>query len=57
MARSQTFFSKFRTDAVGGTFQHVQVNGGANNQNDPGVEVRQLRRPEQRWVPDGLLLH
>ena len=37
----QTFFGKFRTDAVGATFQHVQVNGGSNNQNSPGVEVRQ----------------
>lgn len=35
----QTFFKKFRTDAVGGTFQHVQVNGGGNNQNQPGVEA------------------
>ncbi|PAV19635.1 subtilisin [Pyrrhoderma noxium] len=35
----QTFFKSFRTDAVGTTFQHVQVNGGENNQNDPGVEA------------------
>ncbi|EKM50516.1 uncharacterized protein PHACADRAFT_263851 [Phanerochaete carnosa HHB-10118-sp] len=35
----QTFFEKFRTDAAGATFQHVQVNGGENNQNDPGVEA------------------
>ncbi|KAH8104065.1 peptidase S8/S53 domain-containing protein [Cristinia sonorae] len=35
----QTFFRRFRTDAVGGTFQTVQVNGGGNNQNDPGVEA------------------
>lgn len=36
---AQTFFKRFRTDAVGATFTHVQVNGGLNNQNDPGVEV------------------
>ncbi|PSR82588.1 hypothetical protein PHLCEN_2v6021 [Hermanssonia centrifuga] len=35
----QTFFKKFRTDAVGGTFQTVQVNGGGNDQTDPGVEA------------------
>ncbi|KAF8523792.1 subtilisin-like protein [Hysterangium stoloniferum] len=35
----QTFFQKFRTDAVGGTFTTVQVNGGGNNQNQPGVEA------------------
>ena len=37
----QIFFTKFRTDAVGATFEHVQVNGGGNDQTDPGVEVRQ----------------
>ncbi|KAJ7173519.1 peptidase S8/S53 domain-containing protein [Mycena filopes] len=35
----QTFFRAFRTDAVGGTFTHVQVNGGLNTQSDPGVEA------------------
>ncbi|KAJ7132373.1 peptidase S8/S53 domain-containing protein [Mycena epipterygia] len=35
----QTFFKAFRTDAVGGTFTHVQVNGGLNTQSDPGVEA------------------
>ncbi|KAK7031632.1 subtilisin-like protein [Favolaschia claudopus] len=30
---------EFRTDAVGGTFQHVQVNGGGNSQSQPGVEA------------------
>ncbi|EJD43708.1 subtilisin-like protein [Auricularia subglabra TFB-10046 SS5] len=35
----QTFFRTFRPDAVGGTFTHVQLNGGGNNQNDPGVEA------------------
>ncbi|EJD07658.1 subtilisin-like protein [Fomitiporia mediterranea MF3/22] len=35
----QTFFQRFRTDAVGTTFEHVQVNGGGNDQSDPGVEA------------------
>ncbi|KAH8111000.1 subtilisin-like protein [Phellopilus nigrolimitatus] len=35
----QTFFKKFRTDAVGTTFTHVQVNDGGNNQSDPGIEA------------------
>ncbi|CAL1715199.1 unnamed protein product [Somion occarium] len=35
----QTFFQRFRTDAVGGTFTTVQVNGGGDDQNDPGVEA------------------
>lgn len=35
----QTFFQRFRTDAVGTTFEHVQVNGGGNDQTDPGVEA------------------
>jgi len=35
----QTFFKAFRPDAVGGTFTHVQVNGGLNTQSDPGVEA------------------
>ncbi|KAJ7089878.1 peptidase S8/S53 domain-containing protein [Mycena belliarum] len=35
----QTFFQKFRTDAVGGTFSHVQVNGGQNSQTNPGIEA------------------
>ncbi|KAJ6616964.1 peptidase S8/S53 domain-containing protein [Mycena sp. CBHHK59/15] len=35
----QTFFRALRTDAVGGTFTHVQVNGGLNTQSDPGVEA------------------
>ncbi|KAF7345392.1 Subtilisin-like protein [Mycena venus] len=34
-----TFFKSFRTDAVGSTFTHVQVNGGLNTQSDPGVEA------------------
>jgi tripeptidyl-peptidase-1 len=35
----QTFFKKYRTDAVGSTLTHVQINGGGNDQNDPGVEA------------------
>ncbi len=35
----KTFFRRFRTDAVGATFQTILVNGGLNNQNQPGVEV------------------
>ncbi|KAJ7249548.1 peptidase S8/S53 domain-containing protein [Mycena haematopus] len=35
----QTFFKDLRPDAVGGTFTHVQVNGGLNTQSDPGVEA------------------
>ncbi|KAJ7493198.1 peptidase S8/S53 domain-containing protein [Mycena galericulata] len=31
--------SDFRSDAVGVTFTHVQVNGGLNTQSDPGVEA------------------
>jgi tripeptidyl-peptidase I len=31
--------SKFRTDAVGQTFTTIQVNGGGNDQSDPGVEA------------------
>ncbi|KAI0796218.1 peptidase S8/S53 domain-containing protein [Abortiporus biennis] len=39
IADLQTFFRRFRTDAVGGTFQTVQVNDGGNDQSDPGVEA------------------
>ncbi|KAF8644974.1 hypothetical protein AX16_008158 [Volvariella volvacea WC 439] len=35
----QTFFSRFRTDAVGSNFTTVLVNGGGDNQNQPGVEA------------------
>ncbi|KAF8903511.1 peptidase S8/S53 domain-containing protein [Gymnopilus junonius] len=35
----QSFFKKFRTDAVGSSFTTVQVNGGGNDQTDPGVEA------------------
>ncbi|KAG6886113.1 hypothetical protein C0993_002632 [Termitomyces sp. T159_Od127] len=35
----QTFFQQFRADAVGSSFSTVLVNGGLDNQNDPGVEA------------------
>ncbi|KAJ3491365.1 hypothetical protein NLI96_g751 [Meripilus lineatus] len=35
----QTFFSRFRADAAGGTFQTVRLNGGGDDQNNPGVEA------------------
>lgn len=35
----QTFFSKFRPEAKGSSFSIVQVNGGGNDQNSPGVEA------------------
>ncbi|KAF7309456.1 Subtilisin-like protein [Mycena indigotica] len=35
----QTFFSRFRTDAAGAKLTHIQLNGGLNDQTDPGVEA------------------
>ncbi|KAG6888473.1 hypothetical protein C0995_008046 [Termitomyces sp. Mi166 len=35
----QTFFKNFRPDAVGSNFSTVLVNGGLDNQNEPGVEA------------------
>ncbi|KDQ50709.1 hypothetical protein JAAARDRAFT_185905 [Jaapia argillacea MUCL 33604] len=35
----QTFFKKFRTDAVGADFITVEVNGGLDDQSDPGTEA------------------
>jgi tripeptidyl-peptidase-1 len=35
----QTFFKKYRTDAVGRTFTTVKVNGGLDDQSNPGVEA------------------
>jgi len=35
----QTFFKKFRHDAIGSNFTVVEVNGGKNNQSDAGVEA------------------
>lgn len=35
----QTFFQQFRPDAAGTKFTHVQLNGGGNNQSQPGVEA------------------
>ncbi|KAJ7508833.1 peptidase S8/S53 domain-containing protein, partial [Mycena galericulata] len=36
---TQTFFKKFRPDAVNVTFTYVAVNGGLNTQSDPGVQA------------------
>ncbi|KAI8969372.1 subtilisin-like protein [Trametes punicea] len=35
----QTFFQRFRTDAVGTSFVTVEVNGGGDDQSEPGVEA------------------
>ncbi|KAF9456972.1 peptidase S8/S53 domain-containing protein [Collybia nuda] len=35
----EIFFQKFRKDAVGSNFTTIQVNGGGNDQNKPGVEA------------------
>ncbi|KAF8903507.1 peptidase S8/S53 domain-containing protein [Gymnopilus junonius] len=35
----QSFFKKYRKDAVGSSFSIVQVNGGGNDQSNPGVEA------------------
>lgn len=35
----QTFFKKFRTDAVGGTYSTELVNGGLDDQSKPGTEA------------------
>ncbi|KAG6845024.1 hypothetical protein H0H87_001545 [Tephrocybe sp. NHM501043] len=35
----QTFFKNYRTDAVGSSYTTVLVNGGGDDQNDPGVEA------------------
>jgi len=34
-----TFVSRFRSDASGVTFTTTRVNGGGDDQNDPGVEA------------------
>lgn len=35
----QTFFNRYRTDAVGSNYTTVLVNGGSDNQTKPGVEA------------------
>ncbi|EJD06097.1 subtilisin-like protein [Fomitiporia mediterranea MF3/22] len=35
----QTFYSKFRPDAIGFNVSVISVNGGLNDQSDPGVEA------------------
>ena len=37
--RYQMFFNKYRTDAKGAKFEAIEVNGGLNDQNDPGIEA------------------
>ncbi|KAF5383817.1 hypothetical protein D9615_003735 [Tricholomella constricta] len=39
LSPQKSFFSKFRTDALGSSYTTVLVNGGQDNQNDPGVEA------------------
>lgn len=54
-APAQTFFRQFRTDAVGTTFTHVQLNGGLNNQSKPGVEANlDIQYTEGEEAVDGL---
>lgn len=51
----KTFLTKFRSDAASATFTTVEVNGGQNNQNEPGVEARVL---VSRWcicIADSLM--
>ncbi|KAF8880201.1 peptidase S8/S53 domain-containing protein [Infundibulicybe gibba] len=36
----QMFFQRFRTDAVGSSFTTTPVNGGGDDQSDPGVETK-----------------
>lgn len=46
LPRMQKFFTGYRPDAIGGNFTVVQVTGGGNNQNNPGIEVKSdLRLP------------
>jgi len=35
----QTFFSRYRPDAVGSSYTTVLVHGGLDDQSNPGVEV------------------
>ena len=43
------FLSRFRTDAANANFTFVSVNGGINNQSDPGAEVRLVRHVDGKW--------
>lgn len=36
---SQTFFKKFRPDAINSSFTTVKLNGGLDDQSIPGVEA------------------
>ena len=37
---TKTFFQQFRMDAVGSSYATVLVNGGQDDQSNPGTEVR-----------------
>jgi hypothetical protein len=40
------FLTRFRSDAATGNFSVVTVNGGVNNQSNPGGEVRPVLHVE-----------
>jgi tripeptidyl-peptidase-1 len=43
------FLTRFRTDAATANFSFVSVNGGINNQSQPGTEVRLVCHVEDEW--------
>ena len=43
------FLTRFRTDAVVANFSFVTINGGKNNESDPGLEVRFGLHVESEW--------
>ena len=43
------FLTRFRTDAAAASFSVVEVNGGKNNESDPGSEVRLVLYVEGEW--------
>ena len=43
------FLSRFRKDAANADFTFVSVNGGINNQSNPGSEVRLDRHVDDKW--------
>ena len=43
------FMTRFRTDAATANFSFVSVNGGINNQSQPGTEVRLVCQVEDEW--------
>ena len=44
-----TFLTRFRTDAATANFSFVSVNGGINDQSQPGTEVRLVCHVEDEW--------